>query len=130
MAWKMGEVWRGGLQCCNAMVKWPGLDEPSGTDFALAHSGLGVRPYLSERSERLRRLAGMIGLFSRGSGLEDKHIADGYSTGDLPDGVTVVDVGGSHGVVACDVARQFPSLHFVFQVVKLRVDQISLMSLS
>lgn len=42
----------------------------------------------------------------------------------------VVDVGGLHGVFAYALARQFPSLQFVVQVIKLCVDQISSVSLS
>lgn len=58
----------------------------------------------------------MMRLFSRRPGIEAHHVVKGYSWGDLPLGATVVDVGGSHGVVACAIAREFPSLNFFVQV--------------
>lgn len=57
----------------------------------------------------------MIRLFSRRSGLEDKHVNDGYPWFNLPDGAMVVDVGGSQGAIA----RQLPSLNFLVQAIQL-----------
>lgn len=119
MAWKTDEGWAGALRSCDAMVRWPGSGDPAETGFALAHGGEGVWAYLSDRPERLRRFADMMRLFSRRPGLEAYHVVDGYPWGDLPRGATVVDVGGSHGVFACAIAREFPSLSFVVQVRKL-----------
>lgn len=91
---------------CDAMVKWPCSEEPDETWFALAGE-VRVWPYLSARPERLRRFADMMRLLSRRPGLEVRHVVDGYTWGDLPDGATVVDVGG---VFACAIARAFPLL--------------------
>ncbi|KAG6358070.1 hypothetical protein INS49_013954 [Diaporthe citri] len=115
MAWKTDEGWSGALHSCDAMSKWPDSGEPDETGFALAHGGQGVWPYLSERPDRLWRFADMMRLFSRRPGLEAHHVVKGYPWGDLPHGATVVDVGGSHGVFACSIAREFPSLNIVVQ---------------
>lgn len=125
MAWKADEGWSSALHSCDAMAKWPDSGEPDETGFALAHGGQGVWPYLSERPDRLRRFADMMRLFSRRPGLEAHHVVKGYPWGDLPRGATVVDVGGSHGFVACAIAREFPSLNFVVQVRKLLVIRLS-----
>lgn len=119
MAWKTDEGWSGALHSCEAMAKWPDSGEPDETGFALAQGGQAMWPYLSERPDRLRRFADMMRLFSRRPGIEAHHVVKGYPWGDLPHGATVVDVGGSHGVVACAIAREFPSLNFVVQVRKL-----------
>ncbi|KAH8768314.1 S-adenosyl-L-methionine-dependent methyltransferase [Diaporthe sp. PMI_573] len=55
--------------------------------------------------DRLRRFADMMRLFSRRPGVEAQHVVKGYPWGDLPDGATVVDVGGSHGDLDEDVIR-------------------------
>lgn len=103
------------------MVKWPDSGEPDETGVALAHGRRGVWPYLSERPDRLRRFVDMMRLFSRRPGLEAHHVVDGYPWGNLPGGAMVVDVGGSHGVFACAIARRFPSLNFVVQVIDLHL---------
>lgn len=124
MAWKTDEGWSGALHSCDAMARWPDSGEPDETGFALAHGGQGMWSYLSERPDRLRRFADMMRLYARRPGIEVHHVVRGYPWGDLPDGATVVDVGGSHGAVACAIARDFPSLNFVVQVSKLRVIQL------
>jgi len=42
-------------------------------------------------------------------------VVDAYPWGDLASGATVVDVGGSHGLVSIELARQFPELRFIVQ---------------
>lgn len=118
MAWKADEGWSGALHSCEAMAKWPDSGEPNETGLAIVHGGQGVWPYLSQRPDRLRRFADMTPLFSRRPSLETHHVVNGYPWGDLPDGAMVVDVGGSHSVLACAIACQFPSLNFFVQVIK------------
>ncbi|KAF7197936.1 Dual O-methyltransferase/FAD-dependent monooxygenase CTB3 [Pseudocercospora fuligena] len=44
-----------------------------------------------------------------------KHAVDGFDWASLPEGATVVDVGGSHGQLAVQVARKYPHLKFIVQ---------------
>lgn len=120
MAWNTDEGWRGVLHSCATMARWPDEGESDETGFALAHGRRGVWPYLSKRLERLRRFVDMMRLFSRRPGLQAYHVMDGYPWGDLPDRVTLVDVGGSHGVLACAVTRHFHLFNFVVQIIELR----------
>jgi hypothetical protein len=47
-------------------------------------------------------------------GLETSYVITGFDWASLGN-ATVVDVGGSHGLVSIDIARKFPALHFVVQ---------------
>ncbi|KAF1952598.1 S-adenosyl-L-methionine-dependent methyltransferase [Byssothecium circinans] len=49
------------------------------------------------------------------SGLNLKHLVDGVAWQNLPDGGTVVDVGGSTGGTAIALAKAFPHLNFIVQ---------------
>ena len=44
-----------------------------------------------------------------------QHAVDGFDWASLPIGAKVVDIGGSHGQLAVQVAREFPHLNFVVQ---------------
>ena len=52
--------------------------------------------------------------FQTAPGFEVGHVLESFDW-DLVENGTVVDVGGSHGVVSIEVARKYPSLQFVVQ---------------
>ena len=52
--------------------------------------------------------------FQTAPGFEVGHVLESFDW-DLVKNGTVVDVGGSHGVVSIEVARKYPSLQFVVQ---------------
>ena len=52
--------------------------------------------------------------FQSAPGFEAAQVIDGFDWDVVKDG-TVVDVGGSHGVVSIELARRFSSLHFIVQ---------------
>lgn len=116
LAWRSGASWAAALQTCAAMAKWPGSEEPTETGFALAHGGKGMWEYLSGDKDTLEVFADTMRFYTRIPGLEPVHVVKGYPWGELPDGATVVDVGGSHGEISCAIAREFPQLKFVVQV--------------
>lgn len=55
-------------------------------------------------------------LITRGPGFDLKFIVDGFSLNDLSDGSTIVDIGGSTGSTALELARAFPDKNFTFVV--------------
>lgn len=52
--------------------------------------------------------------FQYAPGFEAAQVVDSFDWDSVKDG-TVVDVGGSHGVVSIELARRFPSLRFIVQ---------------
>ena len=52
--------------------------------------------------------------FNTGPGLECIHVVHGFPWG-IFHGGTVVDIGGSHGIVSTAIAQHFPSLRFIIQ---------------
>ena len=53
--------------------------------------------------------------FQTAQGFETFHVLESFDWSVLKAGSTVVDVGGSHGIASIEVARKYPSLHFVVQ---------------
>lgn len=116
MGFKTEEGWKGAYHTCEAMSKWPDSGEPNETGFALGHEGHAMWDYLSKHPDSLHRFAAMMRFFSRRPGLEPHHVVKGYNWGELPEGATIVDVGGSHGAISIAIAREFPSLKLIVQV--------------
>lgn len=120
VSWCMGEAWASAYHTCTAMDRWPGSGEPAQTGFALAFGGKALFEYLSEHADSRKRFADMSGFFARSTspGLAPQYIVSGYPWADLPAGATVVDMGGSHGAFSLALAREFPLLKFVVQVMQ------------
>lgn len=69
---------------------------------------------MSKYPERAERFKGAMEYFQNIPGFNATTVVDSFDWSVLKDG-TVVDVGGSHGVVCIELARKFPSLRFVVQ---------------
>lgn len=65
-------------------------------------------------SERVTRFKDAMKYFQSAPGFKTAHVIDSFNWNAVKNG-TVVDVGGSHGVVSIELARRFPSLHFIVQ---------------
>lgn len=59
---------------------------------------------LSKHPERQRRFKGAMEYFQPAPGFEATHVLDSF---DLSEDGTIVDVGGSHGIVSIELARKF-----------------------
>jgi trans-aconitate methyltransferase len=68
--------------------------------------------FLAQHPDRAKRFAGAMSSTSSGS-LEA--LANYFDWASLPDGSTVVDVGGAQGHVSIHLAKKFPHLRFVVQ---------------
>lgn len=110
------ELWHAAYCAGDAVARFPECEEPGETGFALAHNtNKDMFRFLSENPERLKRFAAAMRFYTNRPGLEPEHLALNYPWGDIREGGTVVDVGGSHGLVSIELARRFPSLRFVVQ---------------
>lgn len=83
--------------------------------FNLAHNVQhSVYEELSRYPERARRFKDAMNYFQTTPGFEAARVLDSFDWEAVKDG-TVVDVGGSHGVVSIELARRFPTLRFIVQ---------------
>jgi hypothetical protein len=65
---------------------------------------------------RGKRFGGAMVSLTGGEGYEVKYFVDTYDLGPINDNAgTFVDVGGSHGFVAVDLAKKYEKLNFVVQ---------------
>jgi len=99
----------------DAMVKYPGSQEPSQSGFSLAHCP--NKPMYAEIGKdpvRAKRFGGAMSSLTGGEGYEIDYMVDNYPWGELGE-ATVVDIGGSQGFVCVALAEKFPKLRFVVQ---------------
>lgn len=110
------DLWHSAYHTVNAMAKYPGSEEPNETGFALANqTNKDMYRFFKENPERSERFAAAMRFFTERPGLEPKHVVDNKLWEDISAGGTVVDVGGSHGIICIELARKFPKLRFVVQ---------------
>lgn len=67
-----------------------------------------------EKPERLSRFKDAMTFLHTSPGLQKSYVLNGFDWASLGNGL-IVDVGGSHGLVSQEIAREFPSLSFVVQ---------------
>jgi hypothetical protein len=103
-----------------ALTRFPAADEPAETGASIYHAAVeGKRDtfynMLAKDPKRAERFGAGMSLFQKGDGYALRHLVNGYDWAALPDGSTVVDIGGSHGDAAIAVAKKFRHLRFVVQ---------------
>ena len=92
------------------MTKWPGSEEPNETAFNLAHhTELSFFLEISNIPNGAKRFADAMSFFQAGAGMQTALIVDNYNWSDYASG-TIVNVGGSHGAVAIELGKRFPSV--------------------
>jgi len=111
------DMWKSAARTCDALEKWRGSQEPHESAFSLSYnSNKPVYEIFGEHPDRGRCFANAMRCFTEGTGFELHHVTDNYSWGDIPDGGTVVDVGGSEGFVCHALAKKYPNIKsFVVQ---------------
>ncbi|KAI3322493.1 putative O-methyltransferase [Xylariaceae sp. AK1471] len=110
------DLWRAACYTGDAMAQFPGSEEPNETGFALANStDKSLFGFFSGHPERLKHFAEAMRFFAERPGMEPRYVVEDYDWGSIPEGGTVVDVGGSHGVICIELARRFPGINFVVQ---------------
>ena len=70
---------------------------------------------LAERPERAKRFGLAMSSFTTGPAYSLRHLVNGFAWDSIPDGGTVIDIGGSTGDAAFALASAYPSLHFIVQ---------------
>ena len=110
------ELWPAAYHAPDAMHKFPASGEPNETGFSVANNtSKSMFAFLSDHPDRLRRFASVMRFITQRPELGPELVVHAFPWGTLPAGSTVVDVGGSHGLVSIAIARAFPTLKFIVQ---------------
>ncbi|KAM3069220.1 hypothetical protein ACMFMG_010736 [Clarireedia jacksonii] len=108
-------MWPAATRVVDAMEKWPGTEEPTHTGFNLANNTSD--PFyveIQKSPRRAREFADGMRFFHASPGLETSFVVEGYDWASLGT-AKVVDVGGSHGLIAFAITKEFPGLSCVVQ---------------
>ncbi|KAF2734829.1 putative O-methyltransferase [Polyplosphaeria fusca] len=111
MGLTFAECWPAHSRSLDAMAQKS--EEPNVSGFSLANSTrLNMFEFLAQNPDRAQRFAGAMSTTSQAS-LDA--LATYFDWANLPDGGTVVDVGGAQGHVSVSLAQRFPQLRFVVE---------------
>ncbi|KAM4056184.1 o-methyltransferase [Hirsutella rhossiliensis] len=109
------EIWPASVKMVDALQRWPGSGEPNQTGFALANNTTdSIYSVIDADPARGARFASAMKAIADSPGYEIDYIIDNYDWASLGP-ATVVDIGGSQGHVALELARRFRSLDVVVQ---------------
>jgi hypothetical protein len=108
-------IWPVGPRIVDAMQNWPGSQEPNQTGFNLAfNTDVSFFGEISKNPANARRFANSMTFFQASPGMAISHIVDNYDWAAHSSG-TLVDIGGSHGPIAIELSKRFPSMKCVVQ---------------
>ncbi|OTA60671.1 S-adenosyl-L-methionine-dependent methyltransferase [Hypoxylon sp. EC38] len=79
---------------------------------AAYHTGDAMAKYPGHRAERF---VAAMRFFTERLGLEPHHVVNNYPWNEIREDGTIVDIGGSHGIICIELARRFEGLQFVVQ---------------
>ncbi|MCJ1387604.1 hypothetical protein MMC18_000447 [Xylographa bjoerkii] len=103
------------MHMVDAVDKWPESEEPEHAGFCLANNtSKPMFEFFEENPQRMNRFKDAMSFLQTFPGLQNSYVLRGFDWASLGNGL-VVDVGGSHGLVSMDIAREFPSLQFIVQ---------------
>lgn len=109
-----------------ALKAYPEATSLTQTGFNFAFDTVGQEPMFvtfGKDPARARRFGGAMVSLTGGEGFEVRYLVDSYDFADVDArGGTLVDIGGSHGFVAVDLARKWRRMKFVVQDLQKTVD--------
>ena len=110
------EMWPSGSRTIDAMMKWPGSQEPQHTGVGLTSStGESLFDMLSRDPQRAQRFADGMKFLQSAPAFNINHLIDdlGWKAEECPS--SMVDLGGSHGLISIQLLRRFPGLKCVVE---------------
>ncbi|KAI0095838.1 sterigmatocystin 8-O-methyltransferase [Nemania sp. FL0031] len=109
------EGWPSALRTVDALEKWPRSEEPNESGFSLANNSSGsMYSIIMASPKRAQRFANFIKTSAASYDNDTVHVIEGYDWAALGS-ATVVDVGGSQGHIAIQLAKHFPNLEILVQ---------------
>ncbi|CAG8977344.1 hypothetical protein HYALB_00011358 [Hymenoscyphus albidus] len=110
------DLWKPVSRVLDAMRKWPNSQESNETGANLANeTDLNWYDFIQKKDGMAKRYGLAMQAHSGREGFDTVHTVEGYPWGELQDGATVVDMGGSQGHVSIAVAEAYPKLKFIVQ---------------
>ncbi|MCJ1382875.1 hypothetical protein MMC17_005988 [Xylographa soralifera] len=115
LGFSCGELWPGGMRIADAIEKWPGSEEPNECGWALANN-TDKKAYdiIDTTPMRAKRMADGMTFLHSGPTFNHEHLLKSYDWKSLSQGL-LVDVGGSYGVVAIEIARHVRDITCIVQ---------------
>lgn len=102
-----------------ALKSHPEATSMTHTGFNFAFSTVGEEPMfetLGKDPVKAKRFANAMLSFTTGEGYEVSYFVDNYDLSEVNErGGTLVDVGGSHGFVAVELAKKWKNMKFIVQ---------------
>ncbi|KAF4626964.1 hypothetical protein G7Y89_g11192 [Cudoniella acicularis] len=109
------DMWPIASKTADAMVKWPGSEEPQHTAYSLMNpSGLSLFDSLQHDPEKAQRFTNGMTFLQSSPVLSVSHLLKDLSwdTSNVPE--ILVDLGGSHGSICVELLRHYPTLKKCF----------------
>jgi 6-hydroxytryprostatin B O-methyltransferase len=117
------ESFRAAAFFSSAAEKWPESQERNDTALNMAFdTRLPKFDFFDAEPWRARRFRKAMAGMTRGDRFRLEHLVNGFSWASLPDGATVVDVGGGGGHCSIAIAAANPGLRFIVQDLKSAFD--------
>ena len=111
----LGELWPASSRMVEAMEKWPGSEEPNETGFNIANQTDAMfYGEIKKHPARAKRAADAMSFMQSGPNRSIHHLIENYDWGNAAEG-QLVDIGGSRGSVALEIARRLPAIKCVVQ---------------
>ncbi|KAI1108308.1 O-methyltransferase-domain-containing protein [Nemania sp. NC0429] len=109
------DLWPAATRTFDAVTKWPRSQEPNETAFSLAHNTkLSTYDFFQVHPGRALTFAGFMKAVASNPGFDVRHLVDNYDWHSLGQ-ARVVDIGGSRGNVAIQLAKSCPELKVLVQ---------------
>ena len=110
------EMWPSGSRTIDAMMKWPGSQEPQHTGVGLTTStGEFLFDMLRRDPGRAQRFADGMKFLQSAPAFNLNHLINDLGWGDGGCPSSMVDLGGSHGLVSIQLLRRFAALKCVVE---------------
>lgn len=100
----------------DATRTWPKAESKNEVAFSLAMNTTdNFFDYLKKTPDMTALFSGYMRSVTASRPWSLHHAVQGFDWGSLPQGAKVVDIGGSHGQLCVEVAKEFQSLEFIVQ---------------
>ncbi|KAF7945538.1 hypothetical protein EAE96_010305 [Botrytis aclada] len=112
------EMWPSSSRVVDAMLRWPQSEEPEHTGFALANNitaGAKFFDVIGNSQERSKRFADAMSFMQSAPPFSPIHLIQSLEWTQEESPKLMVDVGGSHGSIAIEILRNFPSIKCIVQ---------------
>lgn len=110
------DMWPSGCRTIDAMIRWPGSQEPEHTGVGLASStGESLFNQLGKDPKRAQRFADGMKFLQSAPQFDHSHLFSDLRWEETGSPNLMVDIGGSHGSISAKLLRKFPAMRCVVE---------------